>query len=129
MITPEQLENRRVRILPDSAHAGGAHCGHCFGEGRDAALYVLVNPEGGGVEAAKVVPARGVTEVHCGHCFSTGREAAIAAWEKGEDVKDALEGPRPAHPIAPTPEPKVEAHPPTPEPKPEKPPKVPTHPS
>jgi hypothetical protein len=111
MITPAELENRRVRILPDAAHTGGAHCGHCFGEGRDAALYVLVNPEGGGVEAAKTVPARGITDVHCGHCFSTGREAAIAAWEKGEDVKDVMGGPRPAQPIAPTPEPKVEKAP------------------
>src|SRR4029453_2104134 len=106
MITPEQLENRRIRILPDAAHAGGAHCGHCFGEGRDAALYVLTNPEGGGVEAAKIVPARGLSDVHCGHCFNAGREAAITAWEKGEDVKDTLEQ-RPTHPIVPTPEPKA----------------------
>jgi hypothetical protein len=79
MKTGEELENRMV-----AAHAVGptpaAHCGHCFGEGRNAALHVLEHAVGDLVERLKAAHETGALpgmDVHCGHCFVEGREAAL----------------------------------------------------
>lgn len=87
MKTAEELENRMVHaraVAPTPA----AHCGHCFGEGRNAALHVLEHGVGTPADrmtAAHAAPAL-VADIHCGHCFTEGREAAIRAIEEGEPV-------------------------------------------
>jgi hypothetical protein len=83
--------------------ARSAHCGHCYGEGRDAALTALLVHASGegegmkgsedGVKAAREAHPRGLTDVHCGHCFAEGKEAALRAYEaKGEPEPSLVPG-------------------------------------
>lgn len=110
MKNPADLQNRvfphldervafvRTHVLPRR----GQPCGHCYGEGRDAALNEIEHgsPEPGvphekgeRVKAASVAPARGLTDIHSPRCFAEGREAALKALEEWR-IEDH---PRPGH--------------------------------
>lgn len=127
MVKSEELQNRifphlddRVRFVREHVlPARGQHCGHCFGEGRDAALYEIEHgsPEPGvphekgeRVKAAQTAGPRGITDVHCGHCFALGRELALKALEEwkleehprpGDPARPGHELPKPGEPAMP----------------------------
>jgi hypothetical protein len=103
MKTGEELENRMI-----AAHAVGptpaAHCGHCFGEGRNAALHVLEHGPGGPAERLKAAHETGALpgmDVHCGHCFVEGRAAALRVIEEEGEPIPPLAATKPSPPEGP----------------------------
>lgn len=104
----ERLAYVQTTVLP----ARGAHCGHCFGEGRDAALLEIAegsgdpasHEKGDRLKAASTASVRGLQDVHCGHCFALGRELALKAlndWKPEEHLKPGHDLPKPGAPARP----------------------------